>query len=835
MRASIADDPSASRMRHPAISVAVCFALGIGLDRIVPGLTFWIWNIAAMLALGLAIAIRCRVGSLVDLAQESKIVAACLCLAVICLGGLRHHWFWSVSSVDEISRFAAQGSRLVCLKGQVAEPPIFKVKTKKPFQSVLPPKDTTVLTLDCFAIKDGTRFVPVHGRVHVRVSGNLAGWKVAEEMQVTGWMSQPLSPANLGEFDFGDYLKRQKIRCVVHVSEPEAILRLPQKEAANAKRLVDEMRTRAEHILQSHLNEQNAKIAAALFLGVRTQLPEDVRDQFAQSGMMHILALSGLHVGILAALVWLLSRVFHLSPRVESMWIFCMVLGLVVISGARPSIVRAAVYLGIFCLGRLANRQSQPENVLALAAIAILAWNPSNLFDVGTQLSFLAVMGLSMSVSWKKPSLFITPLAADESQLESGFEKATRWMRVLLWRYACLLLGIWLLTGPLIAARFHIISPIGMLLNFGLILVVTAAIWLGFLLLGVGALLPMMAGLIAFPLDGLLTMLLSAVKWGADLPGGHFQVAGPPDWWLAGYYGLFAGLYGLRFRLQRPEFTKAVLVLCWLIVGLGMTVWPRSPAGLRLTFLSVGHGSAILVEFPNGKNLLYDAGALDDGQRAFRAVQNALWSRGIKRLDAIVISHPDLDHINAIPQIAEDIPVGKVFVSRSLLKSSQEIVPYVVEQLAKRKIPIVPIGREDRLNFDDSVSVEVQHPDPTVIYRESNATSVVLRLMFAERSVLLMGDVEKDGLADLMEHDRGQVDVLQSPHHGSRTANTPAFAAWANPKFVVVSGGFVAGRTQELQTLFGSAVRLCTTYEEGAVIVEISPTGALQIETTLEH
>ena len=239
------------------------------------------------------------------------------------------------------------------------------------------------------------------------------------------------------------------------------------------------------------------------------------------------------------------------------------------------------------------------------------------------------------------------------------------------------------------------------------------------------------------------------------------------------------------------------------------------------------------MEFPNGKTLLFDAGALDDGERAFRVVRAALWRRGITRLDAIAVSHGDLDHVNAIPRLAEEVPVAQVFIAKSLLKSSQIVVPYLVKRLVKEKIPIRTIGKEDRLPFDPAVRVEVQHPDPRAAYAHSNANSLVIRFTHAGRSLLLMGDVERGGLDDLMASEAGPIDIVQAPHHGSRTANTRELAAWADPAIVVVAGGHVPGRMEELKKVYGSSARLLSTHEDGAVTIEISPDGRLMVESTL--
>lgn len=816
-------DPLGNRNRHPAVPVAVCFAAGILLDRFFPKIDWWSWTTFTMAAAAVVIYGVSR--------SRPQSVVFGLIGAAVCLGGMRHHAFWSLSSPSDVSHFFTEEARLVRLQGAVTEPPLIKRKNDDPFNSGYPQQDVTILTLRCRSLQDGTRFVPVTGKVQVRIAGNLPDLKAADEIEVFGWGSRPSAPANIGDFDYREYLKQQQIHVAVRVQNPAAVKPLPRNNEPGWIKTVDEFRSRAERFLRRHLKEENAAVASALLLGSRANVPEEVRQEFIASGMMHVLALSGLHVGILAMLVWGLCRLAQMPPRASTLITLTMVLGLAVISGGRPPIVRAAVFLGIASFGRLASRQSSPQNIIALSALVILAWNPSELFAVGAQLSFLGVMGILLTTRWSSPPFDRSRLADEESQIENRFLNAFRFLGAVLSRYWGLTLGISLLIFPLAAARFHVISFVGLLLNVVMIPFITLVLWLGYLLIFAGWSFPWIAPVFAVPFDAGLTLLLSLVKRGAGLPFGHFDVAGPPDWWLMGYYSLFAGLYLFRFRLARPRFWGAVLILCWTAFGLAVTARPDSPRGLRATFLSVGHGSAILLEFPNGKTLLYDAGALDDGERAFRVIQTALWQRGVTHLDAVAISHGDLDHVNAIPQIAKEIPVGTVLVAKSFLQSSQEVVPYLAETLDRHQIPIRAIGEGDRLQLDPLVSAEVLHPDPFANYSHSNANSLVIRLTTAGRSLLLTGDVELQGLDDLMRRTKGNVDVLQSPHHGSRTANTPELVRWAKPSLVVVSGGFVSGRTQELKQMYGSESRLLATYAEGAIVVEITPEGHLLVES----
>ena len=226
---------------------------------------------------------------------------------------------------------------------------------------------------------------------------------------------------------------------------------------------------------------------------------------------------------------------------------------------------------------------------------------------------------------------------------------------------------------PLIAARFHMVSPVSVLANLVLAPLSTVLLWTGYLHAAAGLAAPWATRIFAVPFDWLLTLFLRVVETAAHVRFSHAYVPGPPDWWLVGYYALLIGVAFVR-PFCRWGARRWSLLAAWMILGLAWGL--RSPASglLTCTFLSVGHGGAILIETPAGRTLLYDAGAMQDGRVAERAVQSTLWERRDAGLDAIVLSHADVDHFNGAAGLMETVPVGRLFVSQQFLDFRQKSV-----------------------------------------------------------------------------------------------------------------------------------------------------------------
>lgn len=816
--------------------------------------------------------------------------AVLLLAACLCLGGARHHLFRSVRTTEDIARYADEESQPVRLRGTLATPPRIHREQHDAMRSAWPRVDRSTCLLQCRQLCAENGWRPVSGRVRLSVTGHLLHAQAGDAVEVCGLLGRPSPPDNPGEFDFAEYLRRRGVRCAMYSEHPDAVRRLEPVRSHALVRWAGRLRAEGQEVLVEHLSRRTVPVASALLLGNRTQITDDLRETFAESGTMHLLAISGLHVGILALFLWFGCRLLRLSPRATSAVLVTVVIGYAVVTAGRPPVVRAAVLVTIAALGRPWYRQVTPSNVLAIALLLILAWNPGSLFDIGAQLSFLAVAGIIWSGTWPSAEDRIgSPVQHlirfhETNPLRKGIRFLADWLK----RGYVAMAAIWLCTAPLVAARFHLISPVGLVINVFLIPVVALILAAGFGLLLSGLLLPPAAPLFGSLFDTGLSFLLAVTNYAAGLDLGHMYVAGPPTWWLIGYYGILAGmmvwdrfprlpvappanrlgvgesgrgrdskncraadrlpfspsphlsisssgrLSGTEAKggsaLRGPLRHKgAIVLLGWIVLGLAVGLMPPQRDGLRCTFLSLGHGSAVIVECPNGRTLLYDAGSLADGYRARQTIEAALWKRGISRIDAVVVSHPDIDHFNAVPGLLRDLPVGSLLMSRSFLDFGQDAVARLCEAAAAEDVPIEFLGRGDRLQLDDAVSVDVLHPPAGKRAEEDNANSVVLLIAFRDRRILLPGDLDGEGLEALLERPPHDVDVLLAPHHGSRSANRPELAGWARPELVAVS----AGRRLSPATLaevYDNRTRILPTVEHGAVTVRIDDAGRLRTE-----
>ncbi|HKX32504.1 MAG TPA: ComEC/Rec2 family competence protein [Blastocatellia bacterium] len=627
------------------------------------------------------------------------------------------------------------------------------------------------------------------------------------------------------------------------------------------------LRGRALTAVLRDLRQPAAGILAASLFGNRYFLARDTAERFRAGGTFHLLVISGLHVALIAlAALWIVKLLVR-SRWIQFAAVLVLVWGYTLMVGAEPSITRAAVMLSLALIGQSIFRVSHGPNLLAASALALLAWQPRDLFNPAFQLSFLTVLMVVVIIGplylrfkrigqWRPSALTPYPPRVPspirrgaeilfwneaafrremkESRIRYRLDKSRLARRLGRWRVqaplAWIVLTILTTTAvqvgllPLMISRFHrisIISPITNVIESALLFALMVG---GALYLMVRAVLGELASKLAPAVNalGLLT-----VKSCDSLRAWRHASWRVPDlapslgWAWVCYWGAVLVLMILidewnPFRRgdepgaagRRAIGRWMVLIAsCTLVVLGGLSaVSPfqhRYERGrLSITFLDVGQGDAMLIDFPRGASLMLDAGGhpsfsarSESGEDeepfvedrlgiAEAAVMPFLWSRGIRRLDWILASHGDTDHVEGFGGIVESFEIG------GALKGPGAASPNLFERtIAGSRLPVRVLTRGDAFEIDGArVEVLAPFPEARGFKRSSNNDSVVLKITFGERRFLLTGDIEKETEGLLMAAGTDlRADVLKVAHHGSRTSSTAEFMKRVQPSHVVIS------------------------------------------------
>ena len=801
-----AASPAPHEPRRPAIAAAAAVAGGVLLDR------FGAPPVALMLGVG--------AGCLVLAVLAPRVRRAAALGLLVAAGAANHHAAWRAVSATDVSRRVTDERLLVRLTATLAGAPRGYEAADRPGWE--DPR-RTVCDLDCERLDGDAGPVACTGSVRLYATGSLPDLAAGDRVRVTGWLSPVAGPTNPGQWDRRASLRRDGVRCQVRADAATVEL---VRRGWNLSAPLAALRSRCARTLEDVLPDRAVPAAKALLLGDRTDLTREDRRRFVASGTMHLLAISGLHVGILAAFAAAVCRLIGLPPLATAVGCVLTVGAFALLAESRPPVLRAVLFVSAAALSLAARRRVDVLNALCAAAAVVLAVTPAALFEVGTQLSFLAVAGLE----WGRRVLPNRPRwwPAGPAEVGAGLYEGYR-----------VTAGIWLFTGPLVAAAFGVLSPVGYLLNVVLLPPFGVVLGFGFVTLAAALVWPLSAWMPGLPFGAGLVALLWVVDAAAALPGGHAAVAAPPGWWLAGWYVGLLGSLLLPVRAVRAAAGRAAIAAA--ILGWAAFGWfapaavsaSNLPAGaVRVTVLDVGHGSASLVELPDGSTLLYDCGSLSGGDRAADAVANALRARGRTRLNEVVISHADADHFNGLPGLLETVPVGGVTVGPRFAASGQADALAAVDAARTAGVPIARVAAGDRRTAGGATLTALHPPAALGGEASDNDRSVVILLEHAGRRALFTGDLEGPRQTTLVKHyvtERGPgVDLLLAPHHGGKRANPASLAAALRPRVVAVSGAQHADPAFLRASYPGADLFL--TGERGAVTVTIAADGGVTVE-----
>jgi competence protein ComEC len=803
--------------RAPLVPVALAVTAGIVLDRYFsPSLALTFLTIVGLLAAWLVATGR----------GKTVLALVFFWAAAGALAAAYHHVRRDVYAPDDISHFATEEPRPVLLRGVVDSEPLLLKKPAHDELRSFPRRDTGRLVLQVTAIKRLDDWLPVSGRVQVATGKPTEGVHVGDEVEVVGRMQAPPQPANPGEFDYAALLRDQRIRALVSVKDQtETVLLVRQTGGLSLDRILAMVRGRCQRTLTDYLPADVQGVAIALLLGDGAPMTQDDWQKYIHTGVIHVLAISGQHLVVLGAFLFVAWRLLGIRLRRGVVFTALFLLGYALLVGGRPPVMRSAVAVCCGCGALFVRRPVLRPNTYALAWLAVAVLNPTDLFNTGCLLSFLAVAVLIWGThGWTESEA--TPAQALDDESWPLWQQGSRWLgRQVLLSYA-VTLAIWVVVAPLVAGRQNVVAPVGLLIGPPTVLLTSIALLAGFSLLLLAPWCPPLAHLAAWITTFSLRGCDGLVTWSMDWPGAFWYVPRIPEWWLWVYYVLVLPLLMLQ-TLRKTWHWGVVALLAWLVLGLFSGATRARTDELRCTFLAVGHGGCAVLETPDGRTFLYDVGSLSGPEVAQRQIAPFLWQRGIRRIDEVFLSHADLDHFNGLLALHDRFAIGQVSCTPTFTERPTSAVRATVRGLEARGVPFRVLKAGDRLQAG-AVRIEVLHPPLIGPQGNENSRSLVLLVRHAGHSILLTGDLEGPGLSRVVAMPPVKIDVLMAPHHGNRAATLP-LVGWARPHVLVSCQGPPRSKGNKDLIAQYQGVFL-GTWPHGAVTIRSRPDGLL-VET----
>jgi len=695
-------------------------------------------------------------------------------------------------------------------------------------------QSTVIVKINSLRLRHEDHFSSSKGLVRLRIK---YPWPVSivpgDAIVIRAKLSRPYSFGNPGGFDYPSFLASQNIRIIGRINSIAHISPLSQQKSLLHRftYFPENIRISIRDLLNRNLSPKEAGIYRALLIGDRSGIDQDSLEAFKASGTMHILAISGLHLSLVATFLFFLFYSLAKKSEYLMLRISCKKLALLatvpllcmyaLLAGAQTPVLRSLIMVLVFVFSFCVNRQRSPFTTLSFAALLILLINPVSLFTVSFQLSFAAVASLIL-IFPRLSQLVLEHYQTDNEKAAGLFLRTGRWIMAALLVSITATIG----TAPLLLSSFNRISTVGPVAN--LLLEPLLCLW-------------------SLPF-GLVAIVV------------HFF-----DPQISSYF-LQIGAIGIKTSIIITDFFKhydastlwlptpspALIILYYLSLGLcfakralkktvplflGITLFFVFPphhflqkfsTSSEIIFLDVGQGSSSLIIFPRGKNILIDGGGASS--KKFNVGESViakyLWQKGITHLDGIIVTHPDADHYNGVPFLLKRFRPDILWVNGE--SGHDEKYANMIELAHGLGIEVkTPADKQILMQSSGVILSNISNPFlntelASELPTNPNDQSLIVRLKGDSFSCLFPGDITtRVEHALIINQENLKSSILLSPHHGSKTSNSEEFLEYVAPQLIIVSAGRftpLSFPTPELRALcLKKKIPLLITAESGAI------------------
>ena len=706
--------------------------------------------------------------------------------------------------------------------------------------------------LQVASVNDDNRTHFVTGKLRVTVSGDLPVLDAGDKIRFNSRIRSLANFKNPGGFDYKRYMAFKGILATAYV-EGNKLKAIDNHLAGGFFQHMDSVRDTFTTLIEKSGQPQAQGVFKALIIGDRSQISPATRRAFNRAGVGHLLAISGLHVGIVATVAF---GIFHylLALSKTLLWrawtrkgaallSLLPVVAYGIIAGLSPSTQRAVIMISIFLMTFLFEKDQDPFNTLALAAMVILIVDPPSLFSISFQLSFAAVLSIIYGFSWLQ-----NRAAVPRSWIKEHWR-----LRLVNRLVSFFLVSLFAICGslPLVAFYFNQISLVGLAANFLVVPLV------GFMAVPLGLaalfLLPLSTTLAFWCVQAgcwILTQALAIVYFFADLPFAAVKTFTPSlleigcvfvlGWAMlnvcrdshcvavepgsatvpkvkfgpvrpgespsndsSGLRRILNTVRGMPFnKISKAYLARAAVLLVLITLSMDICYWLYQRywhPELRITIIDVGHGSSALLELPGGYTMLIDGGGFSDNS-AFDVgksiVAPLLYRKKIRTVDALVLSHPNSDHLNGLLYIAKHFRVRRIW-SNNEVRETLGFKKFM-EVIANQKIKLPTFSKMARTLRLNGVQLDFLYPPQDFLermekekWRNFNNNSLVVKVSLGSTSFLFPGDIMAAAEKELVSIAGSRLNstVLIAPHHGSRSSSSSSFLSEVNPAVVIVSSG----------------------------------------------
>ncbi|MFA6185658.1 MAG: DNA internalization-related competence protein ComEC/Rec2 [Phycisphaerae bacterium] len=742
-------------------------------------------------------------------------------LCFVCLGGFRLLYF-DRPAKNDIRTITIDAFTFARIKAKViSQPVVVKADDRWLFSKYAQNLPYTSFYAKVYSAKTVAGWANSAGTIKFYISEDSNCVKIGDRFEAFCKLQKFQSVDNPGQFDTAEYLRRNNVYLAASVKSANTITIIDSQKITpfSIKAKLHQLASAA--LRSSAEDDDYISLTEAMLLGSRTKIDSNIYNAFIKTGLVHLIALSGLNVGILAGLAWWLGVQLGFLHRGRALVCITGVVIFLLTIPPLPSALRAGVMAVIFCLSYFFSVRANLINTLAISAIVLLLIKPTDFLDAGFQLSFAATLGIILF-----GPLFLKFLMLPFENLKNPF--IYKFLKIVLAAFStgC---TAWLAISPIIAWHFCQMQLLTAVWTVPAIIPATVIIVLGTLKILLNPLLPTFAAGIAVIIDFSAWVLSKLVIFFADVPFTYI-ITGKPHIIII----LLICLLILLWKLFSFRKTSANLIypigIAFLFIAVFCANKYKNFNSLQLTVLSVGHGQTAILN-TNGTTTIIDAGSISRNNIGGNIVNPFLNYAAIGKIDSVFISHDDIDHYNGLHEIIENHKCRNIYAPAQFIQNINDsnAAMDLEKFLQNKKLSLTPAPAKTSIGKAEITLLWPNELSNTQLFSDNEA-SLVLLAQYAGRKILFCSDIPSAIQKQLMNlYPDLDIDIMIAPHHGSARTADDDFITFFRPEFLITSCAEFrfAGTSEQIKNSENSFY----TCKDGTIVVEITPKGKIKIKT----
>ena len=680
--------------------------------------------------------------------------------------------------------------------------------------------------------------------------------KFGDVVEITGVYEEPNIARNYKGFDYKQYLKSKNIYGTIDCVQYEIIANNKINIISN---IINYVQNNIKENMSNILDEEQGALCIGILIGDRENISDITEDNFKKSNLTHMLAVSGSHITyIIVALTTLLSKT---NRKFSLIITIIFLLFFTVLTGFTASVLRASIMGILTLLASILHRKSDTINNLGISSIIILLYNPYLLVDAGFLLSYAGTIGIiffSKKIS-NGISIIVNKINPNLLNIEQNNNSKILFVKSIIEKiilYVISSLSVTISANiviiPIMAYMFSTISFTFWISNILAGSIMEVVTIFGFITYLISIVFPMLAEFLAIALNLFLTILLKIAEISSIIPGASIYIKTPSLIMCVMYYLVIFILFNLKpirqfirkkaiFRfliIKAKKHKLKILVTIITVIILLNSIIYVTDKNLKIYFVDVGQGDCTLIQTHEKKNILIDGGGSEFG--SFDVGESILLpyllNRGINKIDYMMISHFDSDHIGGLFYIMENLKVDNIIISRQG-KNSENFKKFI-QIISEKQINLIIVKRGDYVKIDDTSYFEILFPEEKQISDNVlNNNSIVAKFVSSNVTMLFTGDIEEIAEKRLCELYRNtnklQADIIKVAHHGSKTSSTLSFLELVNPQIALIGVGadnnFGHPNEGVLERIKKLGTQIYRTDQTGEVSIVIDKKGNVKI------